>query len=127
AKPEVRQCRHTDPDHVEPGMVVKLLILNGDQRLHEVRRDLIERNLDPLFLENRKRELIAAVVNGGRLIHLSDAPPRFRTWQPASKIDNEPDEPNKDGRCDQRGSEQEPLNQFWPFGVELAPPSRQPG
>ena len=116
AQTHVRERRQTDPEHVEPGVVVEPLILNRNHRLHQVRRYLIEWNLDSLFLENRERELIAAVVDGRCLVHLSDVPQRFGSGQAASQAGNEPDERDKRRRGGEGGSEQDPFDQLRAFG-----------
>ena len=44
-----------------------------------------ERHLDPLLLEDRERELVVAVENGRRLVHLADAAQRIDVGQAVSQ------------------------------------------
>ena len=55
-------------------MIVETLILDGDERVEEIWGDLGERHINPLLLEDRKRQLVLVVEDRRRLIH--DAHPR---------------------------------------------------
>ena len=55
-----------------------------------MRRDLGERHLDPLLLEDREGELIVAVVDRRRLVHFADAGERIAVGQPLPQADQQP-------------------------------------
>ena len=66
--------RHAD--QVDAAVIVEALILDGDDRLHEVRRDARQRHFDPLLAENRERRLVVNVEQQRRLRHRADAADR---------------------------------------------------
>ena len=50
-------------------MIVETLILDGDERADEIWRNLGQRHIDPLLLEDRKCDLVLVVEDRRRLIH----------------------------------------------------------
>ena len=64
AVPNVGQSRRRHTDEVEALVLIEALILDGDDGLNEVRRDLGQRDVDPLFLVDRECRLV--VLRRGR-------------------------------------------------------------
>jgi hypothetical protein len=124
---QVRQRGRTNPDQVETGVLVELLILDRDERLDQVRRYLRKRHLNPLLLEDRERELIAVVVHRGCLVHLADPSQRLRVWKPASETDEEPDEPDKTYGYHKGGPDEDPFQQPGLFNLQATPSVTQQG
>ena len=69
--PDVGHRRGADADEIEAVVIVEPLILDGDERLDEMRGNFGERHVDPLFLEDGEGELILGVEDRRRLIHVA--------------------------------------------------------
>jgi hypothetical protein len=61
AKVVERRGHHAN--HVDAAVIVETLILDGNDRVHHVGRDLRQRRLDAPLLEDRERRTIVAVVS----------------------------------------------------------------
>ena len=100
---------HADP--VDAAVLVEPLILDRDHRLDQVRRHLLERHLDPLFLEDREDRLVGGVEDRRRLRHVAEAAQRGAVGQPGGQIVAEPCHPagseENDDREGRDGSRQD--------------------
>ena len=70
---DVADSRGCDTDEVDAAVLIESLILDGEDRFDEVRRDFVERNLNPLFSKNREDGRVIVVVDGGGLRHVAEA------------------------------------------------------
>src|SRR5688572_14518236 len=68
----VRDQRTGDADNIEAAMLVEALILDCQDRLHQIWRDAIERDGNSLFLIDRERRSAVDVVQRRRLSHNGD-------------------------------------------------------
>ena len=104
---EVRERGRRSAADVESAVIVKVLILDGQNRVDEVRRYARQRRVHPLLLEDRERQLIVVVVDRRRLVHVPDPRDRLFIRQALLKIDEIPD--GSDDR--ERGDDPEPDEQ----------------
>ena len=93
---DVAHRRRDDADNVDAAMIVEALVLDRDDRVHEVRRHRRQRRIDPALLEDRERRTVAGVVQRGPLRHRSDRAQlrrgRGRRHRPQSGDDGERDD-----------------------------------
>src|SRR5919197_599371 len=119
--PQVGQRRLDDPHEIEAGMIVEALILDREDGLDQIRRDVVEADRDPLLLVDRERELIVGVEHRGRLPHFADALNGFAVGQTALQIDEEPDA-RDDGKARGRGQGRpNTRDQAWMFPPRAIP------
>ena len=71
-------------------MVVEALILDGENRVDEVRRDNRQGCIRPLLLEDAEDEASVVVEDRGRLVHLPDLRNRLFIRQSLLKLDEIP-------------------------------------
>ena len=77
-----------------PPMLVEPLVLDGENRLPGDRRDLAQRHLDALFLEERVDRLVLPIEQRRRLGHVADAAEALAAGHRGGKIDREPYQPD---------------------------------
>ena len=70
--PQVGDRGRHDTHDIEAVMVVKALILDRDDRVNQIGRDLLERHVDALLFEDGEDQRVGVVVHRRRLIHLPD-------------------------------------------------------
>ena len=58
---QVRERRRRDADRVDAAVLVEALILDRNDGLDQVRRHLLDRNLEPLLLEDGECRLVVGV------------------------------------------------------------------
>ena len=87
---DIAQHGAADANRVDAGVLVEPLILDRDDRLDQVRRDLFERNLDALFLEDREDRSILGVIDCRRLGHVAEPADGIPPGQPSRYIHREP-------------------------------------
>ena len=107
--PDVGQRRGGDADEVEAAVIVEPLILDRDERLRQVGRNLGQRHFDPLLLEDGEGELIRIVEDRGRLVHLADATQGVEVGKALAEADEEPDtsaDRQDRGECERASDDQ---------------------
>ncbi len=90
AAPDVGQHRGADPHGVEAVVIVEALVFDRENGRLQVRRDLRERDIDALFLEDRECELVVAIENRRRLVHLAQTPQGVDVRKTAAQRDKKP-------------------------------------
>ena len=91
---QVCDRRPDNPDGVDAAMVVEPLVLDGENRLPGDGRDLAQRHLNALFLEQRVDRLVLPIEQRRRLGHVADAAEALATGHRGGKIDREPYQPD---------------------------------
>ena len=89
---DVAQNRRHDADDVDAAVLVESLILDRDHRLDQVRRHPVDRDLQPLLLEDREGRMIAGVEDGRRLRHVAQAANGGPVGKAGRDVVGEPDE-----------------------------------
>ncbi len=72
-------------------MRVEALIFDRDDRVNEMRRNIRQRHVDPLFVENREGELVVGVVHERRLGHVAHTPDRVFAGKTGACAREQPD------------------------------------
>ena len=62
---EIRPRRARNPPQIDAGVPLEPLVLDGEHRLNEMGRDLIQRDLVAPLLEDRERRLVVAIEHDG--------------------------------------------------------------
>jgi len=99
--------RGRNTHEIEAPVLVEPLIFDGDDRLGQVGRDIGQRHFQPLLLENGKGEPIRIIEDGGRLVHLADAPQGVDVRKPFAETAEEPDaspEGKNRGECERHSN-----------------------
>ena len=116
---QVLQDRRGDANAVNAAVLVEALVLDRHHRLDQVRRDLPERNVDALFLEDGERRFVGRVEDRRRLRHVADTAERAAVGQARGEVVAEPCGPPADEEHDDREHRHE--------GRQDAGPARQHG
>ena len=98
----VAQHGRGDPDRVDAVVFVEALILDGDHRVDQVRRDLLERDLDPLLFEDGKDGRVAGVENSRRPRHFFHVLHLGLVRQAGRQVEGEPQRSTGSDEKDQR-------------------------
>ena len=88
--PEVGENRAEHAHRIHAPVIVEPLVLHGHQRAHEVRRNLLQRNLDPLLLVDGERRPIRGIEQRRGLRHVADPAQALAVGQVARKAPGEP-------------------------------------
>ena len=105
---DVVQRRAGDTHDIDPAMVVEPLILDGQDRLHELWGDLRQRDVNALLAKDGKGLTIARVEDRRRLRHRADAAQGLAIRNLADDASDEPDAGDEHGRGDRCGGQCEP-------------------
>ena len=103
ARLQVLQDRAADAHGIDAAVIEEALILDRDHGLDEVRRHLLQRNFDPLLLEDGEGGLVAGVEDRRRLDHVAHVAQRLPVGQPGRQVVREPGDPA--GRREHRDRE----------------------
>ena len=110
---------------VEPVMRVEALIFDRDDRVDHMRRDIRQRHVDALFVENREGELVVGIVNDGRLGHVPHTPDRVFAGKTCARTGEQPDAAADHRRRDDGDADGEPRYQSALMLDRSAPPAMQ--
>src|SRR4029079_1447877 len=69
---EVRDERPGDADHVEAAVLEEALVFDRENRVHEMRRDAVDRDRNPLLFEDGECRTPFRVIERRRLSHHGD-------------------------------------------------------
>src|SRR6185503_15547194 len=107
---QVVERRGEYPYHVDAAVIVKALILDRDDRVHQVRRDVRQRRLDALLLEDRERRPVVLVVQRRRLCHGADVAHLLGARQIVEDRIRQPDRRREDEQRERRGDRERGAN-----------------
>ena len=78
---------------IDAAVVVEALVFDGDDRVHQVRRDLGQRRFNPPLLKNRERRVIVLVIQRRGLRHRADVAKLRGSGKTVRDVVREPQRP----------------------------------